>query len=215
MPVPLVALENGATARVDGGGSAIKVDTALLEATAPLLRIRGDSTFTASGHVVDLVGRAKVSVPADAVTLVALDRGRLNVSGGHLVNVAGGSRLNVGGDLVSLANGSLVTISNGALLNVAGGSVVSLGGSLVRFSGAGNSISVSNTFAPTALVGGVPVSGPAGSFSISGTALAGLGTAGTITINGTALTPTTPLSSLTGSLVRIQDSGTVKIGGRI
>jgi len=42
--------------------------------------------------------------------------------------------------------------------------------------------------------------------------LAGLGSAGTININGVALTPTTPLSSLSGSLIAVQNGGSVKIG---
>ena len=47
---------------------------------------------------------------------------------------------------------------------------------------------------------------------LGGTPLAGLGSAGTININGVALTPTTPLSSLKGSLIAIQGAGTVKVG---
>ena len=43
-------------------------------------------------------------------------------------------------------------------------------------------------------------------------ALAGVGAAGAIRINGVALTPTTPLSSLSGSLVAVQGSGKVKVG---
>ena len=65
---------------------------------------------------------------------------------------------------------------------------------------------------PTALIGGVPVYGPADSFKISGNALAGLGTAGASKINGVALTPTTPLASIKGSLVAVQGNGTVKVG---
>jgi hypothetical protein len=65
---------------------------------------------------------------------------------------------------------------------------------------------------PTALVGGIPVYGLPSSISITGTPLAGLGSSGTITVNGVPLTPTTPLSSLKGSLITVQGSGTVKIG---
>jgi hypothetical protein len=72
---------------------------------------------------------------------------------------------------------------------------------------------VTNSLAPTALIGGIPVYGAPSSFTLTGaTPLAGLGTAGTITINGVPLTPTTPLSSLKGSLIAVQGSGTVKIG---
>jgi hypothetical protein len=90
---------------------------------------------------------------------------------------------------------------------------VSIGGPLVSFSGHGNALNVTNSFTPTALINGVPVHGPASSFSItSGAPLVGLGTSGTITINGVPLTSTTPLSSLKGSLIAVQGSGAVKIG---
>ena len=67
--------------------------------------------------------------------------------------------------------------------------------------------------AGTALIAGIPVYGVPANFNITGAApLAGLGSAGTITINGVPLTPTTPLSSLRGSLVTVQGPGAVKIG---
>lgn len=193
-------------------GSAYRVDTALLEATAPLLNLTNGSNLTTSGHAVDLVGRAKVALPNDAVAMVNLNSSLMTVTTGHLVNVAGGSYLNLAGNLVNLSNGSTLNILNGLLLNVSGGSVANIGRSLVSFNGSGNVLNVTNNLVPTALIGGVPVSGPADSFRISGNALAGLGTAGTIRINGVVLTPTTPLSSIRGSLVAVQGSGTVRVG---
>jgi hypothetical protein len=112
---------------------------------------------------------------------------------------------------VSLADGSTLNILNGLLLNVSGGSSATIGRSLVSFSGVGNLLNVSNSIAPTALINGIPVSGPVDSFRIDANAIAGAGS-GTIRINGVALTPTTPLSSLTGSLVAVQSGGTVKVG---
>ena len=193
-------------------GSAYRVDTALLEATAPLLNLKNNSTLTTSGHAVDLVGRAKVVLPNDAVAMVNLNSSLMTVTNGHLVNVAGGSYLNLAGSLVNLSNGSTLNILNGLLLNITGGSVANIGKSLVSFNGSGNLLNVTNNLVPTALIGGVPVYGPADSFRISGTALAGLGAAGTIKINGVALTPTTPLASIKGSLVAVQGNGTVKVG---
>ena len=70
-------------------------------------------------------------------------------------------------------------------------------------------LNVTNSIAPTALVNGIPVAGPVDSFRIGANAIAG---SGTIRINGVALTPNTPLSSLTGSLVAVQGGGTVKVG---
>ena len=193
-------------------GSAYRVDTALLEATAPLLNLVGGTTLATGAHAVDLVGRARVSIPNDAIAMINLNGSSLTVANGNLVNVAGGSQLNLAGSLLALGNGSTVNILNGLLLNVTGGSSVSIGGSLVSFSGAGNLLNVTNRFAPTAMLAGVPVFGPTDSLRISGAALAGLGSAGAIRINGVALTPTTPLSSLTGSLVAVQGGGTLKVG---
>jgi hypothetical protein len=193
-------------------GSAYRVDTALLEATAPLLNLKNGSTLTTSGNAVDLVGRAKVAIPNDAVAMVSLNSSRMTVTNGHLVNVAGGSYLNLAGNLVNLSNGSTLNILNGLLLNVTGGSVANIGKSLVSFNGIGNVLNVTNNLVPTALIGGIPVYGPADSFKISGNALAGLGAAGAIKINGVALTPTTPLANIKGSLVAIQGNGAVKVG---
>jgi hypothetical protein len=207
---PLFRAEAGAAAVV--GGSAYRIDTALLEATAPLLALQA-STLTTGGDAIALVRQAKVDIPGDALALVNLNGGLLTVARGSLVSVAGGSRLNVGGPLLSLSGGSTVNILNGALLSVSGGSLVTIGGPLVSFSGTGNALNVTNSLAPTALIGGIPVYGAPSSFTLTGaTPLAGLGTAGTITINGVPLTPTTPLSSLKGSLIAVQGSGTVKIG---
>jgi hypothetical protein len=188
------------------------MDTALLEATAPLLNLTGGASLTTGSHTVDLVGRAKVSIANDAIAMINLDRSSLTVRG-NLVNVGGGSELNLAGPLLSLAGGSTVNIQNGLVLSVTGGSNVSIGGPLVSFSGSGNLLNVTNSFAPTAILGGVPVYGPADGFRItSPNALVGLGSAGTIKINGVTLTPTTPLTSLTGSLVAVQGGSKVKVG---
>jgi len=208
---PVFRADNGAI--ITATGSAYLVDTALLAATAPLLELLRGSALTTGGDVISLVRQAKVDLPGDAVAMTSLRGSALTVANGHLVNVQGGSRLNVGGSLLSLSDGSAVRLLNGALLNVGGGSVVTIGGSLVSFAGSGNTLSVNNSFVPTALIGGIPVYGPVSSFSISGNqALAGLGSAGTITVNGVPLTPTTPLSSLKGSLITVQGGGSVKIG---
>jgi hypothetical protein len=208
---PVFRADNRATVAV--AGAAYKVDTALLEATAPLLALSGGSALTTGSDTIALVRQAKVDLPNDAVALINLRGSALTVAGGSLVNVAGGSHLNVAGSLLSLSGGSTVNILNGALLSVGSGSVVGIGGSLVSFAGSGNILNVTNSFVPTALIGGIPVYGLPSSVSIGGTApLAGLGTAGTITINGVPLTPTTPLSSLKGSLITVQGSGTVRLG---
>jgi FecR protein len=201
--------DNGAMVNVRG--SAYRVDTALLEASAPLLNLKGGSSLVTGDHTVNLIGGAKVSIPNDAVSMVTLQSSMLTVARGNLVNVAGGSVLNIAGNLVSLADASTLNILNGLLLSVTGGSYANIGRSLVSFSGTGNVLNVSNAIVPTAIINGIPISGPADSFRIGASAIGGTGT-GTIRINGVALTPNTPLGSLTGSLVAVQGSGTVKVG---
>jgi hypothetical protein len=206
---PLFSADRGAVAIATG--NAYRIDTALLEATAPLLNLNGGSGLTTGDHAVNLVGSAKVSIPNDAVAMINLRASALAVANGHLVNVAGGSVLNIAGNLVNLADSSTLSILNGLLLNVSGGSSASIGRSLVSFSGTSNVLNVTNSIVPTAIVNGIPVSGPTDSFRIGANAIAGAA-AGTIRINGVVLTPTTPLSSLTGSLVAVQSGGTVKVG---
>jgi len=209
-PAGVFGADNGAV--VVATGSAYRIDTALLEATAPLLNLNGGSALTTGDHAVNLVGSAKVSIPNDAVSMITLRASAITVGNGHLVNVAGGSVLNVAGSLVSLVDSSTLSILNGLLLNVSGGSSASIGRSLVSFSGSGNVLNVNNSIVPTAIVNGIPVSGPVDSFRIGAKALSGAAS-GTIRINGVLLTPITPLSSLTGSLVAVQNGGLVKIGG--
>ena len=206
---PLFSADRGAVAVVTG--NAYRIDTALLEATAPLLNLNGGSAMTTGDHAVNLVGSAKVSIPNDAVAMINLRASALAVANGNLVNMAGGSVLKIAGNLVNLADSSTLSILNGLLLNVSGGSSASIGRSLVGFSGTGNVLNVTNSIAPTAIINGIPVSGPTDSFRIGANAIAGAA-AGTIRINGVVLTPTTPLSSLTGSLVAVQGGGTVKVG---
>jgi hypothetical protein len=206
---PLFSADRGAIAIATGNG--YRIDTALLEATAPLLNLNGGSGLTTGDHAVNLVRSAKVSIPNDAVAMINLRASALAVANGHLVNVAGGSVLNIAGNLVNLTDSSTLSILNGLLLNVSGGSSASIGRSLVSFSGTGNVLNVANSIVPTGIVNGIPVSGPTDSFRIGANAVGGA-TAGTIRINGVLLTPTTPLSSLTGSLVAVQSGGTVKVG---
>ena len=181
---------------------AVKVDTALLEATAPLIALLNGGTMTSAADAIDLTGRSKVT---GAGSLVALDNSRLTVSRGALVNVAGGSYLRVAGDLVSLRNGSVLNILNGALLYVSGGSIVSISGALVAFGGTGGSIlSVSNSLCGGACVlfGGIPV------------AFSGGATAANVAIGGGAIknpslgtiklaSPSTALVSVSGPASKV------------
>src|SRR5215471_19202346 len=135
----------------------LHVDTALLEATAPLLHLKNGSALTSATDAILLSGTSRLSASS---ALVSLDASRLAVATGALVNVGGGSVLNVAGNLVSLLNGSTLSLLNGPLLAVSGGSQASIGGALVAFGGSGgNLLSVSNSLCggSCALIGGIPV----------------------------------------------------------
>jgi hypothetical protein len=197
-------------------------DAELLLATAPLLSAKAGSLLATAADAVDLSLRANVS--SLGTELIRLDGSMLTVTSGALVTVAGGSKLTLsrvngaGGDLLQLRNGATLNILNGPLLNVTGGSFASIAGALVSFVGTGNTVNVTNNLAPTGFVNGVPVfsslGGAAGFAFTSATSLPGLNLLGnTITINNQVLpTGATPSSGITGSLIAIQGSGTVKIG---
>jgi hypothetical protein len=136
----------------------VRLDQALLEASAPLLHLRNGSELTSATDAIALGGQSRLT--SNAASLVALNASRMLVSMGSLVSVSGGSVLNVAGNLVSLSNGSSLTLLNGSLLSVSGGSLASIGGSLVSFGGSGgNLLSVSNNLCggSCALFGGIPV----------------------------------------------------------
>lgn len=116
------------------------VDTALLEASAPLLNLR-NSTLTSSDNALDIAFRANVR---SAGPLFALDRSALTVASGALVNLRNGSTLFVSGDLVRLANGSTLNLLNGPLVSVSGNSRLNVTGGLVSFAGAGNAVNITN-----------------------------------------------------------------------
>jgi hypothetical protein len=177
---------------------ALRVDTALLEATAPLLHLTNGSVLTSATDAITLTGASRLTA---ASSLVALDASRLAVARGALVNVSGGSVLGVAGDLVSLRNGSTVSLLNGPLLAVSGGSWASVGGALVAFGGSGgNLLSVSNSQCGGAcvMIAGIPV------------ALVNGATAGNVTIGAGAIqnaglgsiklgSPSTALVSVSGA----------------
>jgi hypothetical protein len=195
-----------------GTEQVVRLDTALLEASAPLLNLTAGSTLTTAGHVINLANQANVSLSGTAA-MVNLDSSIMNVLSGHFANVAA-SRLNVAGALLQMNGGSTLNIWNGLLLNVLNGGIASLG-SLVNFTGTGNVINVTNSLAPTQFTNGIPIfvaAGATANISITGTPIVGLGSAGTININGTALAPRAT-GGVTGSLIGIQGTGgTVKIG---
>jgi hypothetical protein len=145
----------GATATTQ---RAVRLDVALLQASAPLLSLRANgavaSGLTTTSNAIDLTSRAKLNATAP---VIALDGSRLTVTNASVVNVAGGSYLGVAGNLLSVANGSQLSVINGTLLFAAGGSVVNVSGALLSFGGTGSTVTVSNALCPCTLIGGIPV----------------------------------------------------------
>jgi hypothetical protein len=135
---------------------AVRVDTALLEATAPLLALREGSKLTTTRDAVQLSYQAKVT---SLGSVMRLDRSALVVAAGAALNVGGGSLLRVTGDLFSLANGSTLQVLSGPLVSLSGGSLLSVNGALIGFGGTGgNLVSVANSLCPCTTIGGLPVS---------------------------------------------------------
>jgi hypothetical protein len=135
---------------------AVRIDTALLEASAPLLSVLNGSHFTSTTDAVQLSYQAKVT---SLGSLMKLDRSTLTIANGAALNVAGGSLLRVTGDLFSLTNGSMLQVLSGPLVSLSRGSILSVNGSLIGFGGTGgNVVSVTNSLCPCATIGGIPVS---------------------------------------------------------
>ena len=135
---------------------AVRVDTALLEATAPLLALRDGSTLNSRADAVALTHQAKVT---SLGSMMKLDRSALVVANGAALSLAGGSLARVTGDLFSLTNGSSLSVLNGALVSLRGGSMLSVNGALIGFGGTGsNLVSVANNLCPCTMIGGLPVS---------------------------------------------------------
>ncbi|OGK85027.1 MAG: hypothetical protein A2X52_09780 [Candidatus Rokubacteria bacterium GWC2_70_16] len=134
----------------------VRLDSALLEASQPILNLTNRSHLTTAGSAVDLSYRARVT---SLGTLMRLDGSALTVAQGALVSLAGGSVLSVGGDLITLVNGSTLSLLNGPLLSLSGGSLASIAGGLVAFGGSGgNALKVANSLcSPCSLIGGIPV----------------------------------------------------------
>jgi len=181
---------------------AVRVDTALLEATAPLLALTNGSTLTTAADTIQLSYQARVT---SLGSMVKLDRSSLVVANGAALNVGGGSMLRVTGNLFTLTNGSTLSVLNGPLLSLSGGSILNINGALIGFGGSGgNLVSVTNSFCPCTTVGGIPVS------------LTGGAVASNVSIAGAIKNANLGSVSLSpnAALIRVDGAGTkVTIGG--
>jgi hypothetical protein len=128
-------------ASVNGaGGSGFFLDTALVNATAPLLHLKTAGSLTTAGDGINLNAQAKLTAIGP---LVRIDGGTLTIGSGSGVTVAGGSFLNVTGDLVTM-NGGILNVLNGAVLKASGGSVVRIGGGLINFLNTAATVNLTN-----------------------------------------------------------------------
>jgi hypothetical protein len=145
----------------------LRVDTALLEASLPIVSMRRGAQLTAVSAVLSLSAKSKVT--SEGPTM-ALDASRLTVANGAAIALSGGSVLKVSGDVVTLASGSTLVLSSGPLLSLSGGSVLKVSGALVAFAGSGGSmLSVSNSLCggPCALIGGIPIAFTGGASAVN------------------------------------------------
>jgi FecR protein len=134
---------------------AVKIDTALLEATMPLIRMSGGAVLTTSESLIVLPNKAQLTALGP---LAGIDKSSITVKNGAALHLAGGSVVRVSGDLLALSNGARLTVLNGALVSVSGGSILKVGGALIAFGGAGgNVVKVSNNLCPCTMFAGVPV----------------------------------------------------------
>ena len=181
---------------------AVRVDNALLEASAPLLSLKNGSKLTTAADTVQLSYQAKVT---SLGSVIKLDRSVLTVARGAALNLAGGSVLRVTGNLFSLTNGSSLNLLSGPLVSLSGGSFLNVTGALIGFGGTGgNLVSVTNSFCPCTSIGGIPV-------SLTGGALAGnVSITGAIKNSGLGTVSLSP----NAALIRVDGAATkVTIGG--
>ena len=163
-------MTQGATATTKG---IAKIDTALVEASAPMLNMKGGSNLTVANDGIDLVTKAKLTTSA-INPLIRLDASTLTIGNGHLAAVRGGSFLNIGGDFLAMNNASTLNLNNGSFLLAQGGSLVKITGALVNFGGVGNTVNITNNLcgSPCTVIGGLQVfltnGAIAGNVSIAG-----------------------------------------------
>ncbi|HJR00778.1 MAG TPA: FecR family protein [Methylomirabilota bacterium] len=181
---------------------AVRVDNALLEASAPLLVLRNGSTLTTAADTVSLSYQAKVT---SLGSVLKLDRSTLTVAGGAALSLTGGSVLRVTGDLFSLMNGSSLSLLNGPLVSLTGGSILNVTGALIGFGGSGgNRVSVANGFCPCTTIGGIPVSLTGGALASNVSINGAIKNGGLGTVN---LAPNAALIRVDGAATKVTIGG--------
>ncbi|MEX2224607.1 MAG: FecR domain-containing protein [Candidatus Rokuibacteriota bacterium] len=181
---------------------AVRVDNALLEASAPLLALKNGSHLTTATDTVQLSYQAKVT---SLGSVMKLDRSALTVARGAALSLAGGSLLRVTGDLFSLTNGSSLSLLSGPLVSLTGGSILNVNGALIGFGGTGgNLVSVANSLCPCATIGGIPVSLTGGALASNVSITGAIKNGGLGSVN---LAPNTALIRVDGAGTKVTISG--------
>jgi hypothetical protein len=142
--------------------NAVKIDTALLEAMAPIVNLVTGASLTTVSDAISLTQKAKLSanIPNDA--LVKLNASTLTVQSGSLLSVAN-SFAKILGSLFSLNNNSTLSILAGAVATVSGSGSLSITNSIGIFGASGvNTLNITNnsgsgTINTSILPGGYPV----------------------------------------------------------
>jgi FecR protein len=180
----------------------IRVDSALLEASAPLLSLKNGTRLTTAADTVQLSYQAKVT---SLGSVMKLDRSALTVAQGAALNLAGGSVLRVTGDLFSLTNGSSLNLLSGPLVSLSGGSFLNVTGALIGFGGTGgNLVSVTNSFCPCTTIGGIPVSLTGGAVASNVSIAGAIKNSGLGSVN---LSPNAALIRVDGAATKVTING--------
>jgi hypothetical protein len=172
----------------------VKLDTALLEASLPLLRLQAGSNLTSNAALFALTQKAAIAATGP---LASLDRSGITIKNGAALQLAGGSLVRVTGNLFELRNGSRLTVLNGPLASLAGGSVLSVSGALIAFGGTGgNIVQVTNSLCPCVTFGGIPVALQNG--ALASNVSIGAGAIKNASLGSVQLSPNAALISVSG-----------------
>ncbi|HSC70643.1 MAG TPA: hypothetical protein VLH58_04780, partial [Candidatus Methylomirabilis sp.] len=186
---------NGATVNVGGSGNAVRVDTALLAASAPIVKLISSTMDVRSGDTT----LGAMSLVQSKVTsngpVFGLNNSILTVQNGPLLSLSGGTQMTVTGNLLDLSGGSQIKVFNGPLIFVDGGaattkSTLNISGGLVNFGGTGNQVIINNNTSPTATFTrngvSIPVSMTSGATVNMGPNVIGNPAGNTFSVTGTA-----------------------------
>jgi hypothetical protein len=188
---------------------AVKLDTALLEATMPLIRMTGGAALTTAEALIALPGKAQLTALGP---LAGIDKSSITVKNGAALHLAGGSLVRVSGDLFALSNGGRLTVLNGALVRVSGGSVLNVGGALIAFGGSGgNVVKVSNNLCPCTMFAGVPVALTNG--ALASNVQIGPGVIKNSQLGSITLSPNAALISVSGAKSKVSIGGATTTAG--